>query len=244
MLGVIACASVESVDETANELCGDEPMPLVAGVRNVLLLGDSISEPTPPGAGGYGAFVREMLVTKGINVWHNGGWDLGGQASNTVKGLLCTNASTPGEWLNFTGKYDVIHYNFGLHDLVTGVQPSQHVDLGPYGANLQAIHRRLAPRASKGVVWASTTPCPNVTTSYGRTDAKVRAYNKRALEALGEVAGADLHVNDLYAAIIGYCGLDYKSCDLQLPTNVHFTTKGQQFMAERVVDSVLKLLQA
>ena len=32
--------------------------------------------------------------------------------------LHSTNATTNGNWLNFTGTYDVIHFNFGLHDLV------------------------------------------------------------------------------------------------------------------------------
>jgi len=65
----------------------------------------------------YGNNVKAILEPQGIHVWHNGGWGTGGQASNTVKGLMCTNTSTLGNWLNFTGTADVIHFNFGLHDL-------------------------------------------------------------------------------------------------------------------------------
>ena len=61
--------------------------------------------------GGYGANVKSLLQAKNITVQHNGGWGKGGQASNTVKGLECTNASTPGYWLNFTGQIDIIHFN-------------------------------------------------------------------------------------------------------------------------------------
>jgi hypothetical protein len=107
---------------------------------NVLLIGDSISMPVPFTPGGYGVNARQLLTEAGMQVWHNGGWgsvralhfrlshsfshtnlkspcaEQGGQASNTVKGLECTNASTPGNWLNVSGKYDVIHFNFGLHE--------------------------------------------------------------------------------------------------------------------------------
>ena len=67
--------------------CGDYPAPLKDDQPNVLLIGDSISMPPPFTPGGYGADVRAMLTNRSINVWHEGGWGHGGQASNTVKGL-------------------------------------------------------------------------------------------------------------------------------------------------------------
>ena len=73
----------------------------------MLLVGDSISMATGPSPGGYGMDVHTLLTQKGINVWHNGGWGKGGQASNTVKGLLCTKPTTAGQWLNFSGTADV-----------------------------------------------------------------------------------------------------------------------------------------
>ena len=81
---------------------------------NVLLIGDSISMPIGPSPGGYGKFAKDMLANRSIMAQHNGGWGSGGQASNTVKGLTCTNSSTQGNWLNFTGKFDLIHFNFEL----------------------------------------------------------------------------------------------------------------------------------
>ena len=92
------------------------------------------------------------------------------------------------------------------------------VKLEQYAKNLAVIYERLAPRA-KTIVWATTTPCPNVTTSMGRTDARVQAYNAAALSALTAAAaraGTKLVVDDLYGAVIGYCGKDYKTCDLQV----------------------------
>lgn len=116
--------------------------------------------------------------------------------------------------------------------------------LPAYRANLAAIFGRLAPRARQ-IVWATTTPCPNVTTSMGRTDARVRAYNAEALEAVTAAAaqaGAKLVVDDLYGAVVGYCGANYKTCDLQKPANVHFEAKGCAFLGAQVVKSLVPFL--
>ena len=105
-------------------------------------------------------------------------------------------------------------------------------------ANIEELYKRLAPRA-KYVVWTTTTPCPNVTTSMGRTDAKVVAYNERAARVL---ANKSVTVDDLHSAVVAYCGKDYKSCDLQKPANVHFEPKGCQFLADHVVAVITRLL--
>ena len=120
----------------------------------------------------------------------------------------------------------------------------EHVDIPQYGQNLAELYRRLAPRA-KQIVWTTTTPCPNVTTSMGRTDAKVQAYNAEALRALtaaAHAAGNRLVVDDLYEAVDSYCGANYKTCDLQRPANVHFEPKGCVFMAAHVLKTVLAVL--
>ena len=94
------------------------------------------------------------------------------------------------------------------------------------------------------MVWTTTTPCPNATTSYGRTDAKVVSYNSQALASLTELVGDGLVVDDLcvHASVDGYCGEDYETCDLQIPANVHFEEAGCQFMADQVVQVVTALL--
>ena len=92
--------------------CGEYPAPLASDRPNVMLIGDSISMPVPYTPGGYGAVVRAMLTNRSMNVWHQGGWGRGGQASNTVKGLMCTNASVEGNWLNFSGERGV---HLGTH---------------------------------------------------------------------------------------------------------------------------------
>ena len=222
--------------------CGDFPAPLATDRPNVLLIGDSISMPVPYTPGGYGLNAKALLTARGMQVAHNGGWGSGGQASNTVKGLLCTNVSTPGNWLNVSGQYEVIHFNFGLHDLVDPGpgEGKEHVPLSAYGANLAEIYRRLSAKA-KHVMWTTTTPCPNVTTSMGRTDAKVVAYNAQALTSLtaaAKAAGAKLLVDDLYKAVDDKCGKNYKTCVLQKPKNVHFQPAGCAFMGAEVAKSI------
>ena len=109
-----------------------------------MMIGDSISMSVPFTPGGYGVPARAMLENRSIVPWHSGGWANGGQASNTVKGLKCTDHQTDGNWLNFTGRYDVIHFNFGLHDLVDAGpgEGREHVNLTAYGQNLVTIYSR------------------------------------------------------------------------------------------------------
>ena len=38
-------------------------------------------------------------------------------AAHTGKGLACTDPATSNNWLSAEGIWDVIHFNFGLHDL-------------------------------------------------------------------------------------------------------------------------------
>jgi len=237
----MACAMIDATPPPTE--CGDYPAPLSSTQPNVLFIGDSISMSVPYTPGGYGVNVREGLAARNINSWHSGGLESGGQASNTLKGLWCTNPAAPGNWLNFTGTYDVIHFNFGLHDLVDAGPDEgvEHVELEQYAANVVEIYNRLAARARK-VMFATTTPCPNVTTYMGRTNSKVVAYNSAALSALFATVPHVLFTDDLYSEVVGYCGKDYLDCDLQKPENVHFETKGQQFLGDKVIKSVVAAL--
>ncbi len=111
-----------------------------------------------------------------------------------------------------------------------------------YGDNLQAIYRSLAQKADK-VMWTTTTPCPDVVTSYGRSYLLVEEYNAQALKSLGAVAGsAGLLVDDLWKSMVGFCGDHYKECSLQLPANVHLTPAGENFLAAEAAKSILAAL--
>lgn len=165
------------------------------------------------------------------------------QCSNTVKGLNCTDATTPGNYLDFNGIFDVIHFNYGLHDLenCNSTECSEHVDPVVYGQNLVTIYRRLAAKANT-VIFATTTPVPNVTTSYGRTYELAVEYNTVALKALQGAVGSKLIVDDLWTTVINVCGTYYTNCTLQIPANVHFEPAGQQVLGQQVANTVLKNL--
>jgi len=127
-----------------------KPVEDVAGLPRVLLIGDSISM-------GYTVPVRELL--KGVANVHriptNGG--------ATTNGLANFNA-----WLG-TGHWDVIHFNWGLHDLkyldeknklVTPDQGKQVAPLPVYEKNLRELVARLKKTGAK-LIWCSTTPVPD-----------------------------------------------------------------------------------
>ena len=235
----------------ADNQCGNATLALSAGKRNVLLVGDSISMAMPYTPGGYGTALRELLESEGVAVQHAGGFYAGGQCSNTIKGLLCTNASTPDSYVVIPGggQFDLIHFNYGLHDLVAACVPpatgecEEHVDIGgPYGRNIIELYRRFHT-ISKLVMWVSTTPVPNVTTSMGRTYELAVAYNEEARNSLaGYLAPAPLLINDLWTAFIGVCGAGYKNCTLQLPKNVHLSAAGIQFAAKTSAAAIMAAL--
>lgn len=169
---------------------------LLHSTTAVLIVGDSISMAVPYTPGGYGINVQQLLEPLDIAVQHAGGWYAGGQCSNTVKGLLCT---APDAYLNFTGTFDVVHMNYGLHDLencTTGCP--EHVDPDVYAANVVTLLTRWQPRA-KHLIFALTTPVPDVVTSYGRSYQLAVEYNAVAVAAIKKAFGDAVTINDLWS---------------------------------------------
>lgn len=174
----------------------------VPGLPRVLLVGDSISV-------GYTFPVRRMLEGK-VNVHRipeNGG--------PTARGVEAIDA-----WLG-DEPWDVIHFNFGLHDLRMEPDGSRQVSEEDYEANLRFLLARLQQTGAK-LVWCTTTPVPSGNLSPERRTADVPVYNAIALEIMraGGVA-----INDLYAFALAR--LDR----IQLPENVHFTDEGSEELA-------------
>ncbi len=95
--------------------CGNATKALSADAKNVLLIGDSISMSPPYTPGGYGHALELLLTAKGVAVQHAGGDFGGGQGGDTREGLVCTNSSNSAGYLNFAGRFDLIHFNYGLH---------------------------------------------------------------------------------------------------------------------------------
>ncbi len=176
---------------------------------NVLLIGDSISI-------GYTPAAREGLAGA-ANVYRiptNGG--------PTTKGLEYLDL-----WLE-PGGWDVIHFNFGLHDMrhmkdgqkdVTG--PSVHT-IEQYIANLEEIVTRLRATGAK-LIFATTTPVAPDTEGFLPEDPV--AYNAAAVVLMKRHGIA---VNDLHGAVAGE--LDKH----QLERNVHFNGEGSAFLGGKV----------
>jgi hypothetical protein len=114
--------------------------------------------------------------------------------------------------------------------------------LPAYSANIAEIFTRLQSRA-RLVMWTSTTPVADVPQPFNRTYGLAVEYNKAALAAVTAANGGKAPlVNDLWGAFIKRCGERYKSCDLQLPANVHLTPAGIAFAAASAASDILRAL--
>ena len=180
----------------------------------VLLLGDSISM-------GYTLPVRQLLAGK-ANV-HRPPVNCG----PTKRGLAQLD-----KWLG-DGKWDVIHFNFGLHDL--RLDDGKHqVPLPDYETNLRTIVQRLQKTGAK-LIWATTTPVPDAEVNPPRRSADVIAYNAAAAKIMTE---SGIAIDDLYALV------KPRLEELQLPANVHYTLPGYNVLGHQVAESLLRALNS
>jgi acyl-CoA thioesterase-1 len=197
------------------------PIEDVDGLPRVLLIGDSISM-------GYTLPVRELLRGK-ANVHHPAE-----NCAHTQHGLQALD-----KWLG-EKKWDVIHFNFGLHDLkylnekgeyVTPDQGKQVAPLPQYEQNLRQLVGRLKNTGAK-IVWCSTTPVPDGTK--GRVkDAEIE-YNAVAAKVAAEMRIA---IDDLHALAKA------RQAEIQSPRNVHFTSEGYKILAKKVAASIEEALR-
>ena len=126
-----------------------------------LLIGDSISI-------GYTGSVRRALEGK-ANVHR-----IRTNARSTKEGLKNLSA-----WLD-DGNWDVIHFNWGLHDLFCKIdtetnEKKHRVDIDEYEQNLNELVTKLKSTGAK-LIWASTTPVPG----NGCSNEDVMKYNEVA----------------------------------------------------------------
>ena len=192
-----------------------KPAPVVDDPKlpRVLLIGDSISI-------GYTVPTQKLLAGK-ANVHRIP--ENGGPTSNGLKKI--------DRWLG-TGKWDVIHFNWGLHDLKMDAEGKHQVPITEYEKNLRALVKRLKATNAR-LIWASTTPVPEGKVSPPRKDSDVVAYNVVAKKIMEENGIA---IDDLYT--FARSMLD----KIQMPANVHFTPKGSEKLAERVAASIQEAL--
>ncbi|MBL9092011.1 MAG: sulfatase-like hydrolase/transferase [Planctomycetaceae bacterium] len=190
-----------------------QPIQDVPGLPRVLLIGDSISM-------GYTLEVRDLLKGK-ANVHRiptNGG--------PTIRGLESLK-----DWLG-AGKWDVIHFNWGLHDLKFMPEGGRQVELADYEKNLRELVKQLKATGAT-LIWCSTTPVPEGGLEPPRKNADVEAYNAAAKKIMNEEGVA---IDDLYAFALP------KLKEIQIPVNVHFHEKGSAVLAEKVAAEIEKQL--
>lgn len=188
----------------------------------VLLLGDSISI-------GYTLPVRARLAGR-ANVLRPPE-----NCADTGVGLerLAT-------WLELgNGRWDVIHFNFGLHDIkyldaegryVRPEKGRQVTPLPRYEQQLRAIVARLK-RTGARLIFATTTPVPDGAS--GRIPSDAADFNRVALAVMRDEA---VEVNDLCALVTP------RQTAIQQPRNVHFTAEGYEQLAEAVTAHIEQTL--
>lgn len=199
------------------------------GLPNVLILGDSVSI-------GYTLNVRELLKGK-ANVYRPlmGGSKKPDNCGNTRQGIEKIET-----WLGST-QWDVIHFNWGLHDL-RKMNPAKGQDAGDssvpsavslaeYEKNLDRLVDRLAQTGAV-LIFGTTTPYPEGVTPY-RAPADAIRYNEAACRVMNKHG---VLIDDLYTPVAP------KLAELQQPVNVHFNEEGNAFLGKLVADAIEKAL--
>lgn len=196
-----APAQVKSVANPALQLVED-----VAGLPRVLIIGDSVSI-------SYTLPVRELLKGK-ANV-HRPPTN----CSSTGNGLGHLQS-----WLG-EKRWDVIHFNFGLHDAKLPPEGVRHATPEVYEKNLRELVKRMQAGGAR-LIFATTTPVPNGgVLSPTRRFGSVNAYNAIARKVMNK---AGVTINDLNAFITPHVET------LRIPNDVHFTRDGSAKLATQV----------
>ena len=146
------------------------------------------------------------------------------------------------KWLG-EKKWDVIHFNWGLHDLCyrhpeSKVQGRRDKEKGTvthsveeYAANLEKLVVRLE-KTGAHLIFATTTPVPEG--EAGRKIGDDVRYNKAALEVMKK---HQVEVNDLHALMAD------KMADYAVkPGDVHFKPEGSKLLADKVAGVIKKAL--
>lgn len=171
----------------------------------VLLIGDSVSR-------GYTQAVRKRLAGK-ANV-HRAPENCGPTANGLRKIDI---------WLG-EGKWDVIHFNFGIHDRATPI--------ADYTQRLDQFIARMNKTGAK-LIWASTTPIPD-DPAKKQFNASIIERNSAAAEVMKKHGIA---IDDLFADVLPQ--LD----KLQNRNDVHFNAAGYNFLGGRVAEAIEAAVQ-
>ena len=182
----------------------------------VLLIGDSISI-------GYTARVRKLLADK-ANVHRpktNCRWSAFGDENVE-------------EWMG-DGKWDVIHFNFGLWDWYGWKQETKATPES-YAKNLNSIVNKLKKSKAKLIFGMTTPPCigKERSASIVVSEAQAKQFNDAARKVM---KAQGVQVNDLYAAI-GDARPQYQLAEI----DVHYNDAGKDLLAAHVAEKISNAL--
>lgn len=175
----------------------------------VLLIGDSISL-------GYTPHVRRELVgVAGVHrIPDNGG------ATSLALAML-------DEWLG-DGRWDLIHFNFGLHDVTQVGDGRVRTPVDAYETHLRRIVSRLCATGAR-LIFSTSTPVPGITQNPTRDERDVVAFNARAVAVMHDFG---VSVNNLHAIAV------VRLPELQRPANVHFQPRGYEVLGASVAAAI------
>jgi hypothetical protein len=199
-------------------------LPAAETLPRILLIGDSISI-------GYTPYVVEMFQGR-AEVIHNQG-----NAGPTGNGLAKID-----EWLG-DGDWDVIHFNWGLHDLCYRHPESKDqgrrdklrgtltTTLEVYESNLEKLVARLKQTGAH-LIWANTSYVPDG--ELGRIKGDELNYNAVAAKVMSRHG---IPTNDLRSLTAAFDPVLFRA-----PGDVHFVPAGYQILGTQVVNTLEKAL--
>lgn len=188
----------------------------------VLIIGDSISI-------GYTLPLRAAL--DGIANVHRPPTN----CAHTWKGLESIDL-----WLG-EGKWDLIHFNWGLHDLkyvdeegklALPPKGKQVSTVGEYSENLEKLVQRLNQTGAT-LIWRPTTPVPEG--AQGRVPADLATYNAAAREVIQRHG---IEVDDMNSFI-----KDHNIPHVR-PDNVHFSKDSSALLAANTAELIRRTLKS
>jgi acyl-CoA thioesterase-1 len=189
------------------------PIKDVPGLPRVLIIGDSISM-------GYTGPVRALLKDK-ANVHRIP--QNGGPTKNGIANI--------DKWLG-DGKWDVIHFNWGIHDLKIMEDGKRQVEPADYEKNLRDLVAKMKATGAK-LIWASTTPIPDGQLTPVRKFGQVKEYNDIAARVMKENG---IPTDDLNAHMTP----EFER--LHNPGDLHYGKEGYEFLAKQVAAEIEKAL--
>lgn len=198
-----------------------QPPQVNPDLPHVLIIGDSISI-------GYTLPTRTALKNT-ANLWRPPT-----NCGPTTRGLEQID-----KWLG-DRKWDVIHFNFGLHDLkyiddkgrlVPVDKGHQQVPIDKYTENLEKLILRLK-KTNATLIWRNTTPIPEG--SRGRVTGDEIKYNNAAKKLMLK---HKIQIHDLYTFALK------KQSKIQRKKDVHYTPDGSKVLAAEVARVITRALK-